>query len=126
MLPFETNFRLIFPLFFILRVAGRSFLNKLVVFLFCSKIMEPVLPVPESTDENPQDVESFTLGRRLRHFRQAAGLTLRDLAEAAGTTSSHLSLIENGHREPCLTLLKDLTSRTRGRCWQTPHICAST
>src|SRR5699024_11371615 len=43
-----------------------------------------------------------------RHFRTQAGLTLRELAERAGTTPSHLSLIENGHREPRLALLKDL------------------
>src|SRR5699024_12478691 len=70
--------------------------------------MKPVLPIPESAEELPEDSPSLTLGRRVRHFRTQAGLTLRELAERAGTTPSHLSLIENGHREPRLALLKDL------------------
>lgn len=72
--------------------------------------MDPVLPVPDLIDEGISSTEAFTLGRRLRHFRTRANLTLRELAEAAGTTPSHLSLIENGHREPRLALLKDLAS----------------
>src|SRR5699024_6390084 len=70
--------------------------------------MKPVLPIPESAEELPEDSPSLTLGRRVRHCRTQAGLTLRQLAERAGTTPSHLSLIENGHREPRLALLKDL------------------
>lgn len=70
--------------------------------------MRPVLPIPEPTDDHVADEAALTLGRRLRHFRTSSDLTLRQLAEAAGTTSSHLSLIENGHREPRLALLKDL------------------
>lgn len=70
--------------------------------------MTSVLPIPEPADDHGGETDSLTLGRRLRHFRTQARLTLRELAEAAGTTSSHLSLIENGHREPRLTLLKDL------------------
>src|SRR5690625_504236 len=70
--------------------------------------MKPVLPIPKSAEELPEDSQSLTLGRRVRHFRAQAQLTLRELAERAGTTPSHLSLIENGHREPRLTLLKDL------------------
>lgn len=46
-----------------------------------------------------------TLGRRVRHFRMAAGLTLDQLGDAAGAAPSQLSLIENGRREPRLTLL---------------------
>jgi len=52
--------------------------------------------------------DAFTLGRRLRHFRTAAGLTLAQLAEAAGTTTAQLSHIENGRREPRLSLLQQL------------------
>ncbi|MFN3865351.1 MAG: helix-turn-helix domain-containing protein, partial [Demequina sp.] len=46
-----------------------------------------------------------TLGRRIRHFRTAADLTLDQLGEAVGAAPSQLSLIENGRREPRLTLL---------------------
>ncbi|WP_284327651.1 helix-turn-helix domain-containing protein [Demequina litorisediminis] len=47
-----------------------------------------------------------TLGRRIRHFRAEAGLTLDQVSDATGTASSHLSLIENGRREPRLSLLE--------------------
>lgn len=72
--------------------------------------MRSILPIPEPTKEPLEVSEAFTLGRRLRHFRGRAKLTLRELAERAGTTPSHLSLIENGHREPRLALLKDLAA----------------
>jgi transcriptional regulator with XRE-family HTH domain len=49
-----------------------------------------------------------TLGRRLRHARRGRGLTLARLAEQVGTAASALSLIENGRREPKLTLLHAL------------------
>ena len=47
----------------------------------------------------------ITLGRRIRHFRSAAGLTLDQLGIAVGIAGSQLSLIENGHKEPRLSLL---------------------
>ena len=46
-----------------------------------------------------------TLGQRIRHFRTAAGLTLDQLGEKAGVAASQLSLMENGKREPRLSLL---------------------
>ncbi|HWL59797.1 MAG TPA: helix-turn-helix domain-containing protein [Microbacteriaceae bacterium] len=49
-----------------------------------------------------------TLGQRIRHYRVAAGLTLDDVSERVGTASSQLSLIENGKREPRLSLLTTL------------------
>lgn len=50
----------------------------------------------------------LTVGRRIRHFRTAAGLTLEQVADQVGVAASQLSLIENGHREPRLTLLRSL------------------
>lgn len=55
------------------------------------------------------DDEVFTrlvLGKRIRHFRTRAGLTLDQLGERVGVVGSQLSLIENGRREPRLTLLQ--------------------
>jgi transcriptional regulator with XRE-family HTH domain len=46
-----------------------------------------------------------TLGQRIRHFRGAAGMTLEQLGERAGVAASQLSLMENGKREPRLSLL---------------------
>ena len=51
-----------------------------------------------------------TLGRRIRHFRTRAGLTLEELGEITGTAPSQLSMVENGHREPRLSLLEAIAS----------------
>lgn len=51
---------------------------------------------------------SLHTGRWIRHWRQIRGLTLQTLAERAGCAPSHLSLIENGKREPKLSLLTAL------------------
>jgi len=48
-----------------------------------------------------------TLGRRIRHFRTRAGLTLEQLGDRTGVAASQWSLIENGKREPRLSLLTD-------------------
>src|SRR3954462_9416780 len=71
-----------------------------------------------STEGSPR-LDVVTLGRRLRHARRARGLTLADVARAGGlppadvprqvgAAASALSLIENGRREPRLTLLQSL------------------
>lgn len=56
----------------------------------------------------PPRVDPLVLGRRLRHLRRTSGATLSDVAGKVGVTASHLSLVENGHREPRLTLLTAL------------------
>src|SRR4029450_2610405 len=52
----------------------------------------------------------LALGRRLRPYRRAKGLTLDELGAAVGRAASHLSLIENGRREPKLSLLRALAA----------------
>jgi XRE family transcriptional regulator, fatty acid utilization regulator len=65
--------------------------------------------VPERTSvEGSARLDVVTLGRRLRHARRARGLTLADVAARVGAAASALSLIENGRREPRLTLLQSL------------------
>jgi XRE family transcriptional regulator, fatty acid utilization regulator len=49
-------------------------------------------------------------GQRLRHARRAKGLTLAELGERVGRAPSVLSLIENGRREPKLSLIEALAS----------------
>ncbi len=51
-----------------------------------------------------------TLGHRIRHFRVKAGMTLEELGNITGTAPSQLSMIENGRREPRLSLLEALAS----------------
>ncbi len=54
-----------------------------------------------------------TLGQRIRHFRTIAGLTLDQLGAAVGIAGSQLSLMENGRREPRLSLLQPIASALR-------------
>src|SRR5215467_2110957 len=49
-------------------------------------------------------------GQRLRHIRRARGLTLTELGERVGRAPSVLSLLENGRREPKLSLIEALAS----------------
>ncbi len=52
-----------------------------------------------------------TLGQRMRHFRTAKGLTLEQLGADVGVAGSQLSLMENGRREPRLSLLGAIAER---------------
>ncbi len=49
-------------------------------------------------------------GQRLRHIRRARGLTLAELGERVGRAPSALSLLENGRREPKLSLIEALAA----------------
>lgn len=53
----------------------------------------------------------MTLGQRMRHYRTTAGLTLDELGADVGIAGSQLSLMENGRREPRLSLLSAIASR---------------
>ncbi|WP_242493760.1 helix-turn-helix domain-containing protein [Sanguibacter massiliensis] len=50
-------------------------------------------------------MDLLILGRRIRHFRTAADLTLDDVAATTGLAPSQLSQIENGKREPRISAL---------------------
>ena len=50
--------------------------------------------------------ELLTLGLRIRHERTASGRTLDELAAEVGCSPSQLSLVENGKREPRLSLVQ--------------------
>ena len=73
------------------------------------KQLEPPAASSPSSPAAPE-VDVISLGRRVRHLRKAAGLTLDDLSAAVGTAPSQLSLIENGKREPKLGLLQQLAA----------------
>ncbi|HUZ20096.1 MAG TPA: helix-turn-helix domain-containing protein [Acidimicrobiales bacterium] len=55
-------------------------------------------------------LDPLVVGRRVRHFRRRAGLTLGQLGERLGRPASYLSQLENGHREPRLSTLNDLAA----------------
>ena len=56
------------------------------------------------------ELDLIAFGQRLRHLRKQRGLTLADLGERANRAPSQLSLLENGKREPKLSLLKSLAA----------------
>jgi predicted transcriptional regulator/DNA-binding XRE family transcriptional regulator len=53
-----------------------------------------------------------TLGHRIRHHRLESGFTLDELGALVGVAGSQLSLIENGKREPKLSLLQAIAQAT--------------
>jgi transcriptional regulator with XRE-family HTH domain len=55
-------------------------------------------------------IDLVTFGQRLRHLRRVRGLTLTELGERVGRAPSALSLLENGRREPKLSLIEQLAS----------------
>ena len=57
-------------------------------------------------DHSGPDLALF--GQRLRHARKARGLTLAELGAKVGRAPSVLSLLENGRREPKLSLIEAL------------------
>jgi XRE family transcriptional regulator, fatty acid utilization regulator len=57
-------------------------------------------------------LELSTLGHRIRHQRVTHGYTLDELGEIVGVAGSQLSLIENGKREPKLSLLQAIAGAT--------------
>ena len=61
---------------------------------------------PDITQTGQLALDRMILGKRIRHFRTTAGLTLEQLGERVGVVASQLSLVENGRREPRLTLLQ--------------------
>ncbi|RKS85638.1 transcriptional regulator [Microbacterium sp. AG790] len=60
----------------------------------------------------PTSLELSTLGHRVRHQRVSHGLTLDELGAIVGVAGSQLSLIENGKREPKLSLLQAIAAAT--------------
>jgi len=72
--------------------------------------MEPA-PSGEDTEFVGGDVveAEFEVGSRLRQFRRAGGLRLRDVAEAAGCSESMLSKVENGQVSPSINMLHRIT-----------------
>ncbi|QPE05135.1 helix-turn-helix domain-containing protein [Microbacterium schleiferi] len=60
----------------------------------------------------PTNLELVTLGHRIRHERVSRGWTLDELGAHVGVAGSQLSLIENGKREPKLSLLQAIAQAT--------------
>ncbi len=70
----------------------------------------PVIALPTPTDAVTPEAAGLTLGRRIRHVRTVRGMTLDQLGAAVGSGASQLSLVENGHREPRVSLLQAIAA----------------
>jgi XRE family transcriptional regulator, fatty acid utilization regulator len=66
-------------------------------------------PAEVASGEAPA-LDLVTLGQRIRHLRRARGLTLAELAEQVDSASSALSMVENGRREPRLSMLQAIAN----------------
>lgn len=55
-----------------------------------------------------QTLDPLVLGRRVRHFRTEAGMTLDQLGEEVGKPAPYLSMLENGKKEPTISLLMEI------------------
>ncbi|MCL3860661.1 helix-turn-helix domain-containing protein [Actinotalea sp. K2] len=55
-------------------------------------------------------VDPLVIGRRIRHLRTARGMTLDQLGTAVGRAASQISVLENGRREPKVSLLQQVAS----------------
>lgn len=53
-------------------------------------------------------LEPLVLGRRVRHYRNEAGLTLDQLGEMVSKPAPYLSLLENGKKEPRVNLVIEI------------------
>src|SRR5215469_12465467 len=64
----------------------------------------------ETTSFPNEGLDLHLFGQRLRHIRRAKGLTLDALGKRVGRAPSVISLLENGRREPKLSLITSLAS----------------
>jgi XRE family transcriptional regulator, fatty acid utilization regulator len=57
--------------------------------------------------------DPLTIGRRVRHLRVERGMTLEALAQRVGRAPSQVSVLENGRREPKLSVLQAVADALR-------------
>ncbi|WP_246603965.1 helix-turn-helix transcriptional regulator [Microbacterium marinilacus] len=60
------------------------------------------------SDEELDEADALAIGRRIRRLRAERGLTLEALAAEVGRAPSQMSMIENGRREPRLSMLRTI------------------
>ncbi|MGK0269606.1 MAG: transcriptional regulator with XRE-family HTH domain [Cocleimonas sp.] len=71
----------------------------------------------QTLSQNPHEIENkkekkleLAVGRQVQLYRKQLGLTITELAEAAGISMGMMSKIENGMTSPSLTTLQQLSS----------------
>ncbi|HBU43394.1 MAG TPA: XRE family transcriptional regulator, partial [Microbacterium sp.] len=73
-----------------------------------TSLTAPEESLPAMTTDDDDVIDTLTIGRRIRQLRTERRMTLDDLAAAVDRAPSQLSMIENGKREPKLTLLRTI------------------
>src|SRR5680860_225660 len=74
-------------------------------------ITDRIPPSPLSADPTEESgLDALTLGRRIRDLRTARKMTLDALASAIDRAPSQMSMIENGKREPRLSMLRTIAT----------------
>ncbi|TFB87210.1 XRE family transcriptional regulator [Cryobacterium algoricola] len=72
---------------------------------------DPTLRTALSQPEpDEHGIDALTLGRRIRELRGSRRMTLDTLAAAVGRAPSQVSMIENGKREPRLSMLRSIAT----------------
>ena len=74
--------------------------------------MNPRAKARKDAEETPQ-VDALTVGRRVRHYRKNADLTLEQLGEHVDRAASQISAIENGRRTPTVDMLAQIAVALR-------------
>jgi len=64
---------------------------------------------PHATKEQKEKKLELAIGRQVHAFRKQLGITIADLAEAAGISLGMMSKIENGMTSPSLSSLQQLS-----------------
>lgn len=73
--------------------------------------MEPVKTTPKRRRaDDPIDPDALALGLKIRELRTAAGLTLEDVAGAAGVSQSLVSQVERGIAQPSIGTLRGIAA----------------
>ncbi|WP_249051738.1 helix-turn-helix domain-containing protein [Cellulomonas fimi] len=70
----------------------------------------PAAPLTRPVPTDDAGIDTLVVGRRIRHLRTAQGMTLDELGAAVGRAASQISMLENGHREPKLSLLQQVAN----------------
>src|SRR5680860_539057 len=74
-------------------------------------ITDRIPPSPLSADPTEESgLDALTLGRRIRELRAERRMTLDALAAAIDRAPSQVSMIENGKREPRLSMLRTIAA----------------
>src|ERR1700754_2512412 len=92
------------------RALPRPGIRKVLLFFTDQKVILSFAMKDSNNLVQTDGIDLVTFGQRLRHLRRMRGLTLSELGERIDRAPSVLSLVENGRREPKLSLIEQLAT----------------